>query len=141
MVRTRHAAGAAWKERAMRKALLAVVAVVLTACLSLFAVETQTRLLQRLYTNHILDNREHFLPCDRLPAASEASRIVESHQDAVGRIEEVNPGLVEVAVDTWTCPGKADIVISYPSHRDRVAIERIIDGDTFFGVPYRLYDR
>ena len=125
----------------MKKAFLAVAAVILTACLSLFVVESQTRLLHRLYANHILDNREHFLPCDRLPTASEVSRIVESHSDAVERIKEVDPGLVDVDIDTWTCPGKADIVISYPSHRDRVAIERIIGGDTFFGVPYRLYNR
>ena len=34
--------------------------------------------------------------------------------------------------------GKGDIEISYPSHKDRVIIEKIIGADTFFGIPYRL---
>ena len=34
--------------------------------------------------------------------------------------------------------GKGDIKISYSAHLDRVIIENIIGGDTFFGIPYRL---
>ena len=56
----------------------------------------------------------------------------------IEEIKRVNPGFVVVRIDTTTCPGKADIVIEYPSHQDRLAIEEIIDGETFFGVPYRL---
>jgi hypothetical protein len=63
---------------------------------------------------------------------------VEEHQDTVERIMEVNPGFVWLEVDDASCPGRADIVIYYPSHRNRLAIEEIIGGDTFFGVPYRL---
>jgi hypothetical protein len=55
----------------------------------------------------------------------------------VEAIEGVNPGFVWVEVDD-SCPGKADIVIYYASHQDRLAIEEIIGRETFFGVPYRL---
>lgn len=34
--------------------------------------------------------------------------------------------------------GKGDIEISYGAHQSRVIIEKIIGGDTFFGIPYRL---
>jgi hypothetical protein len=91
-----------------------------------------------LYNDLVLDNRDHFLPCDRLPASAEVSRVLEEHQDTVEAIEEVHPGFVWVEVDDSTCPGRADIVIYYPSHQDRLAIEKIIGGNTFFGVPYRL---
>ena len=94
--------------------------------------------LGRLYNDLVLDNRDHFLPCDRLPTSAEVNRILGEHQDTVEAIKEVNPGFVFVEIDDWSCSGRADIVISYASHRDRLAIEKIIGGDTFFGVPYRL---
>ncbi len=34
--------------------------------------------------------------------------------------------------------GKGDIEIIYISHQDRVIIEKIINADTFFGIPYKL---
>lgn len=34
--------------------------------------------------------------------------------------------------------GKGDIEILYPVHQDRVLIEKIISGSTFFGIPYKL---
>jgi hypothetical protein len=94
--------------------------------------------LGTLYNDLVLDNRDHYLPCDRLPTSAEVSLVLVEHQDTVEAIKEVNPGFVFVDVDDWSCPGRADIVISYASHQDRLAIEEIIGGDTFFGVPYRL---
>lgn len=94
--------------------------------------------LGRLYNDLILDNRDHFLACDQLPSVADVNRILAEHQDTVEAIKEVNPGFVFLEVDDWSCPGRADIVISYASHQDRLAIERIIGGDTLFGVPYRL---
>jgi hypothetical protein len=37
-----------------------------------------------------------------------------------------------------TCPGKADILIQYPSHQSRLEIEAILGGKTFFGIPCRF---
>ena len=92
----------------------------------------------RLYNDIVLDNYDHFLPCERLPSSAEVNLILEEHQDTVEVIKGINPGFVWVEVDDWTCPGRSDIVISYATHQDRLAIEEIIGGHTFFGVPCRL---
>lgn len=88
-----------------------------------------------------MDNKNHYLPCDKLPTEVEVNRTVQVHQNIVEAIEKVNSGLVGVEIDTTTCPGKADLLIWYGSHTDRIQIEKIIDGDTFFGIPYRLNNR
>ncbi len=94
--------------------------------------------LGRLYNDIVLDNYDHFLPCEKLPTSAEVKRILDEHEDALQAIRDVNPGHIFVEVDEWTCPGRADIIISYATHQDRLAIEKIIGGKTFFGVPYRL---
>ena len=91
-----------------------------------------------LYNDLVLDNYDHFLPCEKLPTAEEVHRILEEHQDTLDAIQDAHPGHVFVEIDESSCPGRADIVISCASHQDRLAIEKIIGGDTFFGVPYRL---
>ena len=110
-------------------------------CLGAIAVESQTKIMRRFYDNLVLDNWNHYLPCEKLPTAAEVRSIVQEHQDIVRSIEQVNPGRVGVDVDSSICPGKADLVIWYASHQNRLAIEAIIGGDTFFGVPYRLQNR
>ena len=80
-------------------------------CLGAIAVESQTKIIRRSYDNFVLDNRNHYLPCEKLPTETEVRAILQQHQDIVQAIEEVNPGLVGVDVDSSTCPGKADLVI------------------------------
>jgi hypothetical protein len=117
----------------------AALAVALSAaCCGLAVFLVKGHVLETFYNDLVMDNRDHFLPCDRLPISAEVSRVLGEHQDTVEAIKEVNPGFVFVEIDDWSCSGRADIVISYASHRDRLAIEKIIGGDTFFGVPYRL---
>lgn len=88
--------------------------------------------------DRVYGNVTHHVPCDRLPAAPQVDVVLSAHQDVVEKIKTVNPGLVDVYPDLMHCIGKADIVISFGSRQDRFAIEKIIDGETFFGVPYRL---
>jgi hypothetical protein len=115
----------------------ATALVLLAVCCVGAALLVKRHVLGRLYNDLVLGNRDHFLPCDRLPASAEVSRILEEHQDTVEAIKEVHPGFVFVEIDE-SCSGRADIVISYASHQDRLAIDKIIGGETFFGVPYRL---
>ncbi len=122
----------------MKKFLLYATILLVGLCLLLTVVERQTHVLRRAYDNWILDNENHYLPCGKLPAVDEVERIVQEHQDLIRQIEQVHPGQVVVEVDTMTCPGKADLVIFYPSHQDRIAIKKLIGADTFFGVPYRM---
>jgi len=111
------------------------------ACIGVLVLESQTKFIRRAYDNFILDNENHYLPCEKLPTETEVNRVLREHQEIIRAIEQVNPGLVGVEIDSVTCPGKADLIIWYASHQDRIEIKRIIGEDTFFGVPYRMENR
>ena len=104
-------------------------------------MEAQFNVLRRAYDRYVLDNRNHYLPCQDWPTQIEVESILEQHQDVIQQIEEVAPGFVGVEIDSSTCAGKADLLIWYGTHQQRIEIEKIINGGTFFGVPYRLQNR
>lgn len=120
--------------------VILIIAIVV-ACGCIFVIEAQTKIVRRAYDNFILDNENHYLPCEKLPTETEVSKVIQEHQDMIRTIEQVNPGLVGVDMDTMTCSGKADLIIWYATHQDRVEIKRLIGEDTFFGVPYRMQNR
>ena len=113
----------------------------LILCMGLAIIELQTKFLRKTYDDLILDNRNHYLSCDKLPAEPETRQVMEAHQDVIEKIEQINPGFVGVEIDTSTCPGRADLLFWYGTHEDRLRIERMIADDTFFEVPYRLQNR
>lgn len=117
-----------------------MIGLLLTCAFAAF-VEMRFKIVRRGYDNLILDNRNHYLPCKDLPARDEVVRIVGQHDDLVQRIQQVGPGFVGVEIDSITCAGKADLVIWYGTHQQRVAIEKMIGRETFFGIPYRLQNR
>jgi hypothetical protein len=123
-----------------KKSVILIIAIVV-ACGCIFVIEAQTKIVRRAYDNFILDNENHYLPCEKLPTETEVSKVIQEHQDMIRTIEQVNPGLVGVDMDTMTCSGKADLIIWYATHQDRVEIKRLIGEDTFFGVPYRMQNR
>jgi len=110
-------------------------------CLAVIVIESQTKIFRRAIDNFVFDNWNHYLPCAKLPSELEVNTVLREHLDVISSIEQINPGMVGVEVDSSTCSGKADLVIWYPSHTNRLAIERIIGSSTFFGVPYRLQNR
>ncbi len=112
--------------------------ILLTCLIAAALLESETRLFHRWYDDVILDNKNHYLPCEALPTESVVKETLDSHQDVIRKIEQVNPGNAGVFIDTFTCPGRADLVIWYASHKDKQAIEQILQSETFFGVPYRL---
>lgn len=129
---------------AQRRWPLAVLLVVLVGaalCAGAWLVETRAHPLRRLYDDLVLDNRGHYLPCEALPPANEVRAALETHADEVEAIEAVNPGLAGVEVEDRSCPGKADLVIWYASHQNRLAIEALLGDGTFHGVPVRLQNR
>jgi hypothetical protein len=129
--------------RKMRKSskIIIVISILVLACLGVYFVEAQTKILHRALDNFVYDNENHYLPCDELPTEVEVRAVVQAHQDVIRAIEAVGPGFIGVEVDTFTCPGKADLLIWYGTHQDRLGIKDIIDADTFFGVPYRMVNR
>lgn len=104
-------------------------------------LETRFKLVQRGYDNFILDNRNHYLSCADLPARVDVEIVVEQHRNVIQQIRDVAPDFVDVEIDSVTCEGKADLLIWYGTHQQRIAIEEIIGGETFFGIPYRLQNR
>lgn len=124
-----------------KKALICVLLAAVFLCSALVILESQRMPLRRFFDEAILDNKNHYLPCQQLPTLSEVEKVMTAHQDVVKQIEEINPGLVGIYVDSTQCSGKADIVLWYGSHQDRLTIESIIDGATFYGIPYRLNNR
>ena len=118
-----------------------LIIAILVICLVVTAAEIQTKFIQRLIDNLLYDNRNHYLSCEQLPDMSKVMQVVEVHQNLIQEIEQIKPGLVGVDIDTFTCPGKADLIFWYGSHANRLTIEGIIDNETFFGVPYRLHNR
>ena len=111
---------------------------ILVLCMGILIFESQTKFFRKTYDEIVLDNRNHYLPCEQLPSESDVRRVMEANQDVIVKIEQVNPGFVGVEVDTSTCPGKADIIFWYGTHQDRSMIESIISDHTFYGIPYRL---
>lgn len=108
--------------------------------LSIFLIKT--KLILKIYNGFVLDNKERLLTCDELPSVDKVRRVMDEHQNILQKIERINPGFVFVTVgDYEDCVDKSDIVISYPSHQNRLEIEEIINEKTFFGVPYRLQNQ
>ncbi len=104
-------------------------------------VENQTKILHHLYNNILYDNQNHYLPCSKLPTEAFVNEVLSSHQDTVEAILEVNPGNVGIDIDTITCPGKADLIIWYASHQNRLAIQKIVANNDFYGVPVSFQNR
>lgn len=103
-------------------------------------IESQTRILHRLYDN-FYDNENHYLPCSELPTEEFVKQVLTAHKDTVEAILDVNPGAVGFEVDTNTCPEKADLIIWYASHQNRLSIQKILNESDFYGVPLRLQNR
>jgi hypothetical protein len=125
----------------LRKNISLLMIGLFLACALTTLVEMQFKVLRRGYDQFVLDNRNHYLSCQGLPPKIKVERIVEQHQDVIQQIGQVAPGFVGVEIDSLTCEGKADLLIWYGTHQQRVAIEEIIADDTFFGIPYRLQNR
>ncbi|MFN7036672.1 MAG: hypothetical protein ACK4SN_09920 [Bellilinea sp.] len=127
-----------------RRILAGIVAAFLMMsiiCTGILLVDSQTHFVRRWIDDALYDNRYHYLPCEQLPPISEVERIIQQRRDVIHQIEAVNPGQVGVDINPCGAGQNADITFWYATHKDRLAIEQIIDSDTFFGVPYNLNNR
>ncbi len=115
------------------KALI-VLLIVALPCLVVTAITVQPNsvLVGWLVTDHF-DRKG--LPCEQLPPAEHVRRVLDEHRDEWQQVQEHSDW---VAVDTERCPGKADLAIYYPTERDKARINQVI-GDSFFGIPYRMF--
>ncbi|MFX0075118.1 MAG: hypothetical protein ACFE96_06735 [Candidatus Hermodarchaeota archaeon] len=86
-----------------------------------------------------LFNYNSELPCEYLPNIETVRQVVEEHQDIIQEIENINPGYVYVEIHE-RCKGKGELYIYYDTVSTREQILELIGGDTFFGIPYRLFN-
>jgi hypothetical protein len=118
-------------------AIAAVAAAVLAACAvgAVLAIGP----LRRAYEDQVNDNVPSGVPCERLPSRAEVERALVARADLVRRIEGI--GAVQVQVDSVRCgtDEHAEILVTYPGHDERAAIEAILATDAF-GVPVSLRD-
>ena len=128
------------KNSRLRKVLLLLFWLSLSCAIATL-IETRFHVTQRGYDNFILDNRNHYLPCEDLPTKAEVERVMKQHADIVQQIQQIAPGFTGVEIDAVTCEGKADLLIWYGTHQQRIAVEEAIGAETFFGIPYRLQNR
>jgi hypothetical protein len=56
------------------------LALVIILCLGAIAIEAQT-MICRTIDDVVYDNRNHYLPCEQLPAELEVRKVIEEHQD------------------------------------------------------------
>jgi len=124
-----------------RQRFLLALAALLLIFLAALLLEKQTHLFGRYISDRLYDSRDHYLPCSALPTEAEVRRTLQEHRDMIAAIEQVHPEHAGVEVDDTSCPGRADLIIWYASHQDRVAIEGLLASGTFHGVPVRLQNR
>jgi len=79
------------------------------------------------------------LPCEDLPDIGTVRQIVEEHQDVIQEIENTSPGNVWVEINE-RCNRKGELYIYYDTIYTKEQILEIIGADTFFGIPYRLFN-
>ncbi|MCE5257928.1 MAG: hypothetical protein LLG44_02585 [Chloroflexi bacterium] len=119
-----------------RKRLPLSIILVIGAALLGLLVEYTVHPMHNLY-DLTQDNYNHYLPCRKLPETAEVERLLTEHADTVEQIRQVHPGSTNIEMRTDVCPDHADVVIWYASHDDRLVIEAILGGYTFYGVPAR----
>ena len=101
-------------------------------------LSSRTHFLRRMVDDVLYDNYNHYLACEDLPQKDEIEQTLAEHIDVIDQIRSISPE-VDISIDDTICPAndRADLIISYASHSQRTAIEDIIGGKTFFGIPVR----
>lgn len=120
-----------------RRLLWIVVALVavMTMAVLVITVGPSLSVVQAL----VYDNRPSGVACEDLPTRAEVEADLADHAGLVRRIEDLDPGAVEVMVSE-PCddhPGAAEILVIYPGGGLRERVEQLLV-DEFFGVPTTL---
>ncbi len=84
-------------------------------------------------------NYDPEVPCEDLPDIETVRQIFEEHQEVIQEIENTNPENVWVVIHE-RCNGKGELYIYYDTVYNKAKILEIIEEETFFGIPYRLFN-
>ena len=93
------------------------------------------------WASWVLDEHQHYMDCYELPFYAEAEKALKVHADVVESLKQAGATLEPKELK---CQGyeeglvflKGEIEIRYSTHKQRLAIEKMI-GDNFFGIAYR----
>ena len=78
-------------------------------------------------------------PCETLPDIETARQIVDDHQDVIDAIENIHPDCIHFSLEE-RCEGRGELVIYYCTIDQLIEILDIIGNETFFGVPFRMFN-
>ena len=132
-----------------RIGLIVAVLIVLLFCFTIATFGTTWGKIA--YANIVLGNREHGVDYMELPTEEIVAEVLIQHQETVRQLESISPNAVFVGVGesntqiafpitSLSCERHADVLINVDSYWERREVETIL-GDTFFGIPYRVYNR
>ncbi|MFX1535835.1 MAG: hypothetical protein ACFFDI_16595 [Promethearchaeota archaeon] len=119
------------KPKGINKHNLAVVLLLVVGCIIIISGGVFVYSIYRTYV--------YGIPCEELPNIEEVRRIVQEHQDKIEEIENTSPGNVWVEINE-RCEGKGELFIYYDTIATRNKIIDIIGAETFYGVPYRMFN-
>lgn len=120
--------------RSLKNGLIWLLIVLLVGLVFLLASNAPRRWLD----NALYDNYNHYLNCNQLPLASEVQEVWDANQSMRDQITALSPAIT-LNVVPCEAGGKthADVLITYASHAQRVSIEELLQGKTFFSIPAR----
>ena len=80
-------------------------------------------------------------PCTEFPNSLEVDEILSQHSDILEKIEAMDGGDGTIFFEKYEleeCPGKSSVTVYHASVTQCHEIKKIINSDTFFGIPYSL---
>jgi hypothetical protein len=121
------------KNQPKKKAVIILSLVVIISLVSISGVVYAFNTIKNIL------NYDSELPCEELPDIETVRQIVEEQRDVILEIENINPTNVWVTIHE-RCNSKGELHIFYDTVYNKEKILEIIGADTFFGIPYRLFN-
>ncbi len=135
--------------------------IVLLLIFGLVLIETKTHFTQTIVSKYVVKNYYYYFVCENLPDYKKVKDTVNKNKSIVNEliVTASKPYFKTLVKPVWDgnsitggkeflisfdirenkyCPGKADILISYPGEQDRKVIEGYLDNNEFFDIPVRF---
>jgi hypothetical protein len=108
------------------------------AVIFIYVISIEDNIVTKTLDDVLYDNKKSYASCEDLPTVEEARQVLIDHDDVIKKITSIDSVAVNVSDLNTDCPDKAIIEFTYGGHDQRLQIEKIINSDNFFGLPYDL---